>query len=146
MSIQQKFNLTRIINTRGTFTPLGVSRSSHKVSSAVAEALSSYFIIDELQDVASEVIASFANSEAGTVTHCTAAGITLSVAATMAGSIPEHIASLPDSTGMPDAVVIPAGHCVNYGHRWNSYSFSRRKTHFGWNSTVVYFGRYSTAD
>ena len=116
MSIQQKFNLTRIINTRGTFTPLGVSRSSHKVSSAVAEALSSYFIIDELQDVASEVIASFAHSEAGTVTHCTAAGITLSVAATMAGSIPEHIASLPDSTGMPNAVVIPAGHCVNYGH------------------------------
>ena len=116
MSNLQQFNLTRIINARGTFTPLGVSRSSNEVKAAVVEALSNYYIMDELQDAVSQVISSYAGSQAGTVTHCTSSSITLSIAATMAGTSADLIASLPDTAGMPDSVIIPAGHCVNYGH------------------------------
>lgn len=107
--------LTEIVNARGTYTPLGVSRSSRKVCAAVSEALSSYFIIEELQNVAGKILADFSGAEAATITHCSAAGITVSVAAMMAGAAPERIAALPDTTGMADCVVIPTGHCVNYG-------------------------------
>lgn len=116
MSILEQHNLTRVINARGAFTPLGVSRSSPEVCSAVAEALSYYFIMDELQDLVSKRIASFTGAQAATVTHCVASAITVSIAATMAGTSPETIASLPDSGGMPNCVVIPAGHDIDYGH------------------------------
>jgi len=116
MNAHDRYGLTKIINARGTFTPLGVSRSSEQVSRAVAEALQYYFIVDELQDVASRTIADFAGSEAGVVTHCVAAGITMSIAATMTGTSPDNIAALPDTAGMPDRVILPANHVVNYGH------------------------------
>ena len=116
MPFQKSQNLSDVINARGTFTPLGVSRSSSVVCGAVVEALSNYFIIDELQDLASKSISKFANSEAATVTHCAASGITISIAATMTGLSQERIAALPNTKGMADCVIIPSGHCVNYGH------------------------------
>ena len=116
MTLHDRYGLTMVINTRGTFTPLGVSRSSARVGRAVAEALQDYVVIDELQELASRKIAGFAGSEAGAVTHCTAAGITLSIAATMTGMSQDRIAALPDTKGMPDRVVLPANHAVDYGH------------------------------
>ena len=116
MTIHDRHGLTKVINARGTFTPLGVSRSSARVGRAVAEALQGYVVIDELQELASRKIADFAGSEAGAVTHCTAAGITLSIAATMTGTSQDRIAALPDTKGMPDRVVLPANHAVDYGH------------------------------
>lgn len=114
--LHDQYGLTQVINARGTFTPLGVSRSSPRVASATAEALSGFFIMEELQDLADRAIAEAAGAEAGTIVHCTAAAITLSVAASMTGLSPARIASLPDPGGMPNTVVLPAGHAVNYGH------------------------------
>ena len=111
MTIHDRYSLTKVINARGTFTPLGVSRSSARVGRTVAEALQDYVVIDELQELASRRIADFAGSEAGTVTHCTAAGITLSIAATMTGTSQGRIAALPDTEGMPDRVVLPGEPC-----------------------------------
>lgn len=116
MTLLESHGLTEVINARGTFTPLGVSRSSTTVCAAVTEALSNYFIIDELQNLSGESIAKLARSEAATVTHCTASGITVSIAATMTGDSPEHIANLPDTKGLQDHVIISSNHCVNYGH------------------------------
>jgi uncharacterized pyridoxal phosphate-dependent enzyme len=116
MSIHQQYGLTRVLNARGTFTPLGVSRSSQHVQSAVSEALAAHIIIDELQAAVSNVVARMTGAEAAAVTHCVAAGITLTVAATMTGDDPTSIAALPDASGMPNRVVIPAGHVIDYGH------------------------------
>lgn len=107
--------LTKVINARGTFTPLGVSRSSPAVRAAVADALAHFAIIDELQDLAGRKLAAWSGADAGTVTHCAASGVTLAVAAAMTGRDPQRIAALPDTTGFRNEVVIPAGHCVNYG-------------------------------
>ena len=115
MTIHDKYELTPVINAAGSFTPLGVSRSSPAVGQATAEALSEFFIIDELQEAASRAIKRLWGAEAGAVTHCVAAGITVSVAAAVAGSAPERVAALPDTTGLPNRVVLPAGHAVNYG-------------------------------
>ncbi|MFI6475361.1 aminotransferase class V-fold PLP-dependent enzyme [Streptomyces sp. NPDC050516] len=116
MGLHAAYGLTRIINARGPYTPVGVSRSGEGVATAVAAALSEFFVMEELQDAADRALARFAGAEAGTVVHCTASAITLAVAAAMTGESPERIAALPDATGMPRAVVLPAGHAVNYGH------------------------------
>ena len=116
MSFRERYGLSRVINARGTFTPLGVSRSPDAVRDSVGKALSDFYVMDELQDVASRQIARWAGTEAGTVTHCVAAAITVSVAAVMTGELPESIAALPDTAGMRDRIVLPACHAVNYGH------------------------------
>ncbi|MFZ5558165.1 MAG: aminotransferase class V-fold PLP-dependent enzyme [Pseudomonadota bacterium] len=116
MSLHDRYGLTRVINAAGTFTPLGVSRSSKAVSAAAAAALREFFVIDELHAVASDAVARLTGAEAAAVAHCAAAGITLSVAAAMAGADADKVAALPGAEGMPTRVVLPAGHAVNYGH------------------------------
>lgn len=116
MNLHDRYQLTRLINASGTFTPLGVSRSSVQIASVVAQALGEFFDIDELQVRTGRAVADLTGAEAAAVTHCVAAGITLSIAAAMAGSDPLRIQALPDSRGLPNRVVLPAGHAVNYGH------------------------------
>jgi L-seryl-tRNA(Ser) seleniumtransferase len=116
MGLHERYGLTKVINTRGTFTPLGVSRSSAAVGAAVAEALGEFFVVDELQDLAGHVIARDTGAESGCVTHCARAAITLAVAAAMTRGEPDKVAALPDTTGMRNAVVLPAGHAIDYGH------------------------------
>jgi len=116
MSIHDRYRLSAVINARGTYTPLGVSRSSDGVAEAVAQALPEFFVMTELGDRASETIAQVTGAQAGAVAHCTAASITLAVAATMAGTDPRRIASLPNTTDMHNRVVMPACHVVDYGH------------------------------
>ena len=55
-------------------------------------------------------------AESGCVTACTAAGITLSVAAAMTGNSLPRVLQLPDTEAMPSRVLIQKGHCVNYGN------------------------------
>lgn len=106
----------RIINARGPFTPLGVSRSPEPVASAVSQALRNFADISTLQEVANTALSEQAGSEAGAVVHCAAAGITLAVAAAMTGSDPKRAAALPSTAGLRNRVVLPTGHAVNYGH------------------------------
>jgi len=116
MSLHDKYKLTKIINARGTFTPIGVSRSSKAICESVSSALSEFFIIDELQVLASDKISQLTGAEAGCVTHCGSASITLSIAATMTSISAEKIALLPDASTMKNDVIIPTGHVINYGH------------------------------
>jgi len=115
-NLHQKYGLTPVINAAGSFTPLGVSRSSPQVAQSAAAALQSFFVMNELQALASERLSAFCGCEAAAVTHCVSAAITQAVAACLAGTDPEAVANLPDARGRANAVVIPAGHCVNYGH------------------------------
>jgi L-seryl-tRNA(Ser) seleniumtransferase len=116
MGLHDRYGLTRIINAAGTFTPLGVSRSSEAVSRAAAEALQEFFIIDELQTAANTAIVRLTGAEAGAVVHCASAGIALSIAAVMTGAAPDRVAALPNTAGLRRRVVLPAGHAVDYGH------------------------------
>lgn len=116
MSLHDRYGLSQIINAAGSYTPLGVSRSSADVAHAAGEALTQFFIIDELQDALSLAVSKSTAAEAAAAVHCVAAGITLSIAACMAGEDPARIAALPNSQGMANRVIIPAGHAVNYGH------------------------------
>ena len=116
MTLHDRYGLSQVINAAGSFTPLGVSRSSAGVGRVAGEALTQFFVIDQLQDALSTAISRFTGAEAGVAVHCVAAGITLSIAAVMTGPDPSRIAALPNTAGLRDRVVLPAGHAVNYGH------------------------------
>ncbi|WP_170374281.1 MULTISPECIES: aminotransferase class V-fold PLP-dependent enzyme [Ruegeria] len=116
MLIGTQNTLSEVINARGVFTPLGVSRSSKEVCEAVSDALGRHFIMDDLHDAVGREIAEMTNASAATVVHCSAAAITLAVAASMTGSSPGAIKQLPDASGLKSRVILPANHAVNYGH------------------------------
>lgn len=115
MGTHERHRLTEVINAKGTFTPLGVSRSSAGVAAAVAGALPEFFVMDELSDRASDALAHATGAQAGAITHCTAASITLTVAAVMTGADPDRIAALPDTSDLHNRVVLPASQVVDYG-------------------------------
>lgn len=114
-TLHDDLGLRRVINARGTYTPLGVSRSPEPVVKAVAESLRHFISMDELSNAAGQRIMELTGAEWGTVTHCTAASITLAVAAIMTGGDSAKIRQLPDTRGMKRRVVMQAGHLVNYG-------------------------------
>ena len=115
MNIHEKYGIHRVINACGKMTKLAGAIVLPEIVGPVTESLRQFFDIDELQQAAGKVIASAWGSESGCVTACTSAGITLSVAACMTGADPARVLQLPDTSGMPQRVIIQKGHCVNYG-------------------------------
>lgn len=113
--IYEELHLRRVINASGTLTAYGQSATLPAVIDAVTAVLPQFFEMDVLHARACEVIARVLGAEAGFVTSCAAAGLTLGVAACMTGTDPAKIAQLPDATGMKDEVIIQMGHCVDYG-------------------------------
>jgi L-seryl-tRNA(Ser) seleniumtransferase len=116
MTLHHRLALTPVINAAGTFTPLGVSRSSPTVRAAAAQALGEFLVIEELQQRAGAAIAGWTGAQAGAVAHCVAGAITMAVAAAIAGEDADAIATLPDAGDRPHRVLLPAGHAVDYGH------------------------------
>ena len=114
-NLYEKYNLTPIINACGKMTKLSGAVVLPVIADQVRESLDYFFDLDELQAAAGKLISEATGSESGCVTACTAAGITESIAACMTGTSLGNILQLPDSTGMPNRVIIQKGHCVNYG-------------------------------
>ena len=115
MSIHQKYGLRRVINACGKMTKLAGAIVLPEIVTPVTESLQHFYDLDELQAAAGRIISQTWGSESGCVTACTSAGITLSVAACMTGNSLANVLQLPDTSGMPNRVVIQKGHCVNYG-------------------------------
>ena len=114
-NLYEKYNLTPIINACGKMTKLSGAVVLPVIADQVRESLDYFFDLNELQAAAGKLISEATGSESGCVTACTAAGITESIAACMTGTSLGNILQLPDSTGMPNRVIIQKGHCVNYG-------------------------------
>ena len=70
--------------------------------------------LDELHEKVGERIAGLLEVEAAYVTASAASGLVLTTAACMAGTDPERIARLPDSSGMRSQVVIQRLHRIGY--------------------------------
>lgn len=108
--------LRPVINVSGTMTHLGASIIVPEAIAAMAAIAPEFVELSDLHRKAGAVVARLCGTEAGTVTACVSAGITLGVAASMTGADIGRIEQLPDSTGMKNEVVIQIGHMVNYGH------------------------------
>jgi D-glucosaminate-6-phosphate ammonia-lyase len=113
--VYEEYHLRRVINASGTLTAYGQSAVLPSAVEAMREVSSLFFEMNVLHARASELIAQVTGAEAGFVTSCAAAGITIGIAACMTGTDPAKIAQLPDTTGMKDEVIMQMGHAVDYG-------------------------------
>lgn len=116
MNFYQKLGLRRVINARSYSTKAGGSLMSPAVIQAMKEAAESFVRIEDLQEAAGRVIAEITGAEAGYVTSGAAAGLTLSMAACMAGLDPLKMNRLPDTQGMKNEVIIQRAHRNDYDH------------------------------
>lgn len=114
-NLHERYNLTRVVNLSGPLTIYGTGQSSPAVAATAAEALQHEWLISEIAERASEVIARWSGTEAGTLTASTASGITLTSAACMTGADMGRVRQLPDTAGMKNEVVIQQGHLVEFG-------------------------------
>jgi L-seryl-tRNA(Ser) seleniumtransferase len=116
MSIYDELGLRTVINASGTLTRLGGSRMAPEVLAAMAEAAAAFVPIDDLQARAGDVLAEITGAEAGYVVTGAAAGLSLGMAACIAGLDVGAMDRLPDTTGMKNEVVVQRGHRNAYDH------------------------------
>jgi D-glucosaminate-6-phosphate ammonia-lyase len=113
--IRDRLGLRPIINVSGTMTSLGASIMVPEAIEAMAAIGSEFVEIDDLQRVASRVIARLTGGEAGFITASCASGIAVAVAGSMTRDSLRAIEQLPDTHGLRNEVLIQVGHMVSYG-------------------------------
>lgn len=108
-NVYTRLGVRPLINGRGTWTYLSGSLQLADVRKASDAA--SHFFVDmfELQAAAGRHLAKLSGAESGIVTSGSAGAMALATAACMAGTDPEKIWQLPDTTGMKDEVVMMGG-------------------------------------
>jgi len=114
MSIYDQLNMKTYINAWGTVTRVGGSIVDPEVISAMNEA-SKYFIdLEEFHQKTGKRIAELIGVEDAFVSSGAAAGIAISTAACIAGTDIVKINQLPDTTGMPNEVIVMKSHRSRY--------------------------------
>lgn len=116
MGIYEDLGVPTIINAAATLTRLGGSRMAPEVLAAMNEAAESFVHISHLQEAAGRVIADATGAESGYVVSGAAAGLTLGMAACLAGLDIAKMDRLPDTRGMKNEVVVQRGHRNFYDH------------------------------
>jgi L-seryl-tRNA(Ser) seleniumtransferase len=120
LSIYKKLGVSPIINAAGTLTRLGGAVMLPEARDAMSEAANALVPIDELQAVASRVIADACGSEAGYVTSGASAGLTLATAACMVGLDIVKMDRLPFAHGGRNEVIICRPHRNSYDHAFRA--------------------------
>ena len=111
-----ELGVRKFVNAAGTYTRLTASRMPPEVFTAMLMASNRYVDLGELHEKAGDRIAEMLECEAALVTAGCASALTLATAACVAGSDPERIRRLPDTSGMKDQVVIQKAHRNSYDH------------------------------
>lgn len=109
-----------IINAAGPVTMYCGGSMPHEVVDAMSEVAHTPVRMDELQAAASKVIAKITGAEAGYVTCGCSAAITAATAACMTGYDVDRINCLPDTSGMPNEVLIAASQRCGYDHAFRA--------------------------
>ena len=105
-----------LINCKGTLTMYSGSVMLPEVRQAMIEASRKYVHIEELIEGAGRRIGEIMRTEFGLVTNGCAAALCQVTAACVAGTNPDHIARLPDTTGMKNEVITLETHRHAYDH------------------------------
>ncbi|MFC7620622.1 aminotransferase class V-fold PLP-dependent enzyme [Microlunatus sp. GCM10028923] len=114
MGVYEDLGVRPVINARGTLTALGGSVMDPAVVAAMAEAATAFVDLTDLHRRAGQRIAELLGVEAACVTSGAAAGLTIATAALMAEDRIEAVLALPDTTGLPDEVVVLKAHRMLY--------------------------------
>jgi L-seryl-tRNA(Ser) seleniumtransferase/D-glucosaminate-6-phosphate ammonia-lyase len=110
-----QLSLRRVVNAAGKLTMLGASTQSATVAAAMTEAAQHFVDMAELFDAADRLIAQATGAEAGSITSCAAAGITIATAACLTRGDLARTEALPLLPGPPDEVIVQGGHKVHFG-------------------------------
>ncbi len=113
--VYDRFAVPKVINAAGKLTSLGGTAQAEEVARAQADAARWHVDLEALRRRAGALVAGHTGAEAASITSGAAAGIAISVAACVAGSDPERVARLPDAAGLPNRVLLQAGHAVDFG-------------------------------
>lgn len=105
----------RVINGKGPATVLGGAQVDSRVVDAVAEAMQTSVHMGELQWTAGQEIASAIGAEAAFVTGCAAAGMSVGVAAAIAGADMAQVTAMPRALHDRTEVVIQKAHTIIVG-------------------------------
>ncbi len=116
MGIYEQFGVRPVINAAGPVTRLSGAPLHQEVAEAMAEAAQTCVRIDELQEAAGRYLAEVSGAEAGYVTAGAAAGLALASAACLARFDVATMDRLPDTSGMPNEIVIQRAHVTAYSH------------------------------
>jgi len=108
-TIYTRIGVRPFINGRGTWTYLSGSLELPEVRAAKQAAAAHFVDIFELQHAASRRLAELSGAEAGMVTSGAAGAMAAATAACIAGSDPEKIWQLPDTTGLKHEVIMHGG-------------------------------------
>ncbi|MBM3957532.1 MAG: hypothetical protein FJ313_05720 [Gemmatimonadetes bacterium] len=95
-----------VINAIGNVSILGGSTPSPAVRKAIEEAHDAFVPMWDLARAAGEAVARMLGVEAAWITSGAASAITLSAAACIAGDDGDRLRRLPDTTGMPNRILI----------------------------------------
>jgi D-glucosaminate-6-phosphate ammonia-lyase len=115
MNLLQRLDVEQVINASGRMTRLGVNTLTDDVIDVMALGGRNYVDIEQLHEKVGEHIADLLGAEGAMVTTGAAAGISLMVAACVAGDDTSKIASLPGPVDGPTTFLIQAGHQVDFG-------------------------------
>src|SRR5882757_7487027 len=116
MGVYEELGLQPIINASGSVTRLGGAPMPEAVLEAFCAAARECVPLDQLQGVASRVIAEATGAEAGLVTSGAAAGLMLGAAAILTGYDLGRMERLPHCEGFPHEFVIAREQRNGYDH------------------------------
>jgi uncharacterized pyridoxal phosphate-dependent enzyme len=108
MTIYEDLGVRGFINAYAPLTRLGGAALPHCVVQAMTEASRRCVVLADLQRKAGDAIARLTGNEAAYITSGASAGLTLCVAACMAGENAGMAECLPDATGMVSRVLMQA--------------------------------------
>jgi len=115
-SVYQHLGVQPLINAAGILTMLGGSLMLKEVKEAMAEASRYYVNIEELHDAAGKAIAQRIGVEAALVTSGAAAALLLGTAACVTNGDPDAVRQIPDTTGLPNEVIVQRSHRHDFDH------------------------------
>ena len=114
MGIYEELGIRPLINAAGTVTNYGGSVMDPELFEVMREANREFCRLEELHAAVGARIAGLLDVEAAYVTSSAAAGLLVTAAACIAGTDPERITQLPDTTGMKSEVVAQKIHRLAY--------------------------------
>jgi L-seryl-tRNA(Ser) seleniumtransferase len=115
-AVYEQLGVKPVINARGHNTVLGGSTPSPRVRQAMEDAERYYVEMGQLLRRAGETIAELLDCEAAYVTPGAAAGLALGTAACITGPDLDKMASLPNTAGMKNKLLLQTRQHYHYEH------------------------------
>lgn len=108
-NVYTRLGVKPVINARGTWTYISASLELPEVKAAQEEAARHFVNIFELQHAVGRRLAELTGAESGMITSGAAGAMASATAGCIAGTDPEKIWQLPDTTGLKQEVVMMGG-------------------------------------